>query len=197
MLPKQFKTCLWLNIFQSGWRCNGSCVLTLCVPSGEALGAIGDPVVLDLLREYVKDPVIEVGSASQCCQDFNTTLTGSLTSENGSLCFFLNFFFKAFIFLDRSQRLVSWPCVVWSGCSAAINCQKTHRWTKTPTAPWTRRHLQSEETCRSSGAACWTRRCHSLIGTGPCLRSVMSALRRLCWLWETVRSPVCGFVWIN
>lgn len=27
---------------------------------GEALGAIGDPVVLDLLREYVHDPVIEV-----------------------------------------------------------------------------------------------------------------------------------------
>lgn len=29
-------------------------------PVGEALGAIGDPVVLDLLRDYSQDPVIEV-----------------------------------------------------------------------------------------------------------------------------------------
>ncbi|TWW57408.1 Deoxyhypusine hydroxylase [Takifugu flavidus] len=28
--------------------------------AGEALGAIGDPVVLDLLKEYSQDPVIEV-----------------------------------------------------------------------------------------------------------------------------------------
>lgn len=34
-------------------------------PSGEALGAIGDPVVLDLLREYVKDPVVEVRAVLQ------------------------------------------------------------------------------------------------------------------------------------
>ncbi|XP_075901506.1 deoxyhypusine hydroxylase [Nelusetta ayraudi] len=33
--------------------------------AGEALGAIGDPVVLDLLREYVKDPVIEVAETCQ------------------------------------------------------------------------------------------------------------------------------------
>lgn len=33
--------------------------------AGEALGAIGDPVVLDLLREYVEDPVIEVAETCQ------------------------------------------------------------------------------------------------------------------------------------
>lgn len=37
-------------------------VLSVCVLGslGEALGAIGDPVVLPLLKEYSKDPVIEV-----------------------------------------------------------------------------------------------------------------------------------------
>ncbi|XP_040895891.1 deoxyhypusine hydroxylase [Toxotes jaculatrix] len=33
--------------------------------AGEALGAIGDPVVLDLLKEYSKDPVIEVAETCQ------------------------------------------------------------------------------------------------------------------------------------
>lgn len=33
--------------------------------AGEALGAIGDPVVLDLLREYVEDPVVEVAETCQ------------------------------------------------------------------------------------------------------------------------------------
>lgn len=35
-------------------------VLTVCPSVGEALGAIGDPVVLDLLKDYSRDPVIEV-----------------------------------------------------------------------------------------------------------------------------------------
>lgn len=34
--------------------------VTPCLSLGEALGAIGDPVVLDLLKEYRQDPVIEV-----------------------------------------------------------------------------------------------------------------------------------------
>lgn len=33
--------------------------------AGEALGAIGDPVVLDLLKEYSQDPVIEVAETCQ------------------------------------------------------------------------------------------------------------------------------------
>ncbi|XP_029286397.1 deoxyhypusine hydroxylase [Cottoperca gobio] len=33
--------------------------------AGEALGAIGDPVVLDLLKEYSEDPVIEVAETCQ------------------------------------------------------------------------------------------------------------------------------------
>uniref|UniRef100_A0A3P9M8W5 Deoxyhypusine hydroxylase n=1 Tax=Oryzias latipes TaxID=8090 RepID=A0A3P9M8W5_ORYLA len=33
--------------------------------AGEALGAIGDPVVLDLLKEYSRDPVIEVAETCQ------------------------------------------------------------------------------------------------------------------------------------
>lgn len=33
---------------------------TLFLFLGEALGAIGDPSVLDLLKEYSQDPVIEV-----------------------------------------------------------------------------------------------------------------------------------------
>lgn len=37
------------------------CISLHVYPSaGEALGAIGDPVVLDLLRDYSRDPVIEV-----------------------------------------------------------------------------------------------------------------------------------------
>lgn len=39
-----------------------SACLSLCVSLGEALGAIGDPTVLDLLKEYSQDPVIEVGT---------------------------------------------------------------------------------------------------------------------------------------
>lgn len=97
--------------------------------------------------------------------------------------------FKTVISFHRLQRLVSWRFAVWSGYNAAINWQKKHRRTKTPTALWTRRHLQPEATWRSSGAACWTRLCHSLIGIGPCLRFATSALRRLCWLWETVSTP--------
>lgn len=38
-----------------------SVTLTVCLSLGEALGAIGDPVVLDLLKEYSEDPVVEVG----------------------------------------------------------------------------------------------------------------------------------------
>lgn len=37
-----------------------SASLTVCVSLGEALGAIGDPVVLDLLKKYRQDPVVEV-----------------------------------------------------------------------------------------------------------------------------------------
>ncbi|TMS20175.1 Deoxyhypusine hydroxylase [Larimichthys crocea] len=33
--------------------------------AGEALGAIGDPVILDLLKEYSQDPVIEVAETCQ------------------------------------------------------------------------------------------------------------------------------------
>lgn len=32
----------------------------VCTSPGEALGAIGDPSVLDLLKEYSQDPVVEV-----------------------------------------------------------------------------------------------------------------------------------------
>lgn len=39
-----------------------SIALTVCLSLGEALGAIGDPVILDLLKEYSQDPVIEVGT---------------------------------------------------------------------------------------------------------------------------------------
>lgn len=35
---------------------------SVCLSLGEALGAIGDSVVLDLLKEYSQDPVIEVGT---------------------------------------------------------------------------------------------------------------------------------------
>lgn len=36
--------------------------LNVCPSVGEALGAIGDPAVLDLLKEYSQDPVVEVGT---------------------------------------------------------------------------------------------------------------------------------------
>lgn len=45
------------------------CISLHVYPSaGEALGAIGDPVVLDLLRDYSRDPVIEVHT--QHCSTF-------------------------------------------------------------------------------------------------------------------------------
>lgn len=37
--------------------------------AGEALGAIGDPVVLDILEKYSKDPVIEVAETCQIALD--------------------------------------------------------------------------------------------------------------------------------
>lgn len=41
------------------------------VSSGEALGAIGNPEVLDLLKQYVTDPVVEVRTLGllQSCRD--------------------------------------------------------------------------------------------------------------------------------
>lgn len=38
---------------------------SVSLSAGEALGAIGDPAVLELLKEYSQDPVIEVG-VPQC-----------------------------------------------------------------------------------------------------------------------------------
>lgn len=41
--------------------------LTVCLSLGEALGAIGDAEVLDLLKEFSHDPVIEVGTYCIIC----------------------------------------------------------------------------------------------------------------------------------
>jgi len=65
-------------------RSNSACPrLTLSV--GEALGAIGDPVVLDLLKEYRQDPVIEVGtqqlhSGTNTCRDHGITSSTAYTT---------------------------------------------------------------------------------------------------------------------
>lgn len=44
----------------------------LCVLVGEALGAIGDSAVLDLLKEYSQDPVIEVRAYHKICLKLTT-----------------------------------------------------------------------------------------------------------------------------
>lgn len=45
---------------------------SLCVLVGEALGAIGDSVVLNLLKEYSQDPVIEVRAYHKTCLQLST-----------------------------------------------------------------------------------------------------------------------------
>lgn len=51
------------------------CLLMFCCRSaGEALGAIGDSAVLDLLKEYSQDPVIEVRASIDSKPRYTHTL---------------------------------------------------------------------------------------------------------------------------
>ncbi|XP_029071496.1 deoxyhypusine hydroxylase isoform X2 [Monodon monoceros] len=148
--------------------------------AGEALGAIGDPEVLEILKQYSTDPVIEVTQPlphpPPCFAPRNRPQTLCLVArvttrprdaERGPLPH------------SRWQRRASWPSGGWSGCSSTAGS----RWLRGPTSPWIRPHPPRSAMWGGCGWRCWMRPGRSSTDTEPCLPCVMLAGRRLPWRW--------------
>lgn len=83
----------------------------------------------------------------------------------------------------RWLKRASWLSGVWSGCSSTLG----RLGAQDPTSPWTQHPLQPSRTWDGCGRPCWTRRCHSLSGTAPCLPCATWVARRRLWPWLKVR----------
>ncbi|XP_077832524.1 deoxyhypusine hydroxylase isoform X1 [Macaca mulatta] len=141
--------------------------------AGEALGAIGDPEVLELLKQYSSDPVIEVTRPPL------VSLPGPRGPPGPTAVCLLP--------PRRWPRPASWLCAGWSGCSSTAGSRR-----QDPTSPWTLPRRLRSVTWGACGRRCWTSPGRSSSDTAPCSPCATREARRPPWRWPracTVGAP--------